>query len=143
MTQSGIEYGLAIVLLCAILAACGRNSDSRPSAVLNGTATLDGKPLEEGSLYIASRKTGESAYCNLGPGGTFQVTFPSADINETYEAWITRTDPNPEGTPADEGKPPLKFAVNIPKKYFSRTDSGLTTTLKPGENQVNFALESK
>jgi len=123
------------------LSGCSGNGDSRPQSEFFGVVTFDDKPMEEGSIHFTSPKTGESAFCNLGEGGAYQVTFPGGDLNESYEVTIKEAVVDTEGIPAHEMPPPVKLSVSLPQRYRQRPTSGLRATLeKPGKNHVDFAL---
>ena len=117
----------------AIGSGCS-DRNSRPSVTIQGTVTLDGKPLPQGSIHFTSPLTGESAYMNLEPGGKYAVTFPEADVGEAYEISIQR--PQIEEDDAHAKIEPIKMDVKIPPKYTNRRSSGLTLTIESGGEQT-------
>lgn len=120
------------------------NNGGRPPVEIHGVVTFDGQPLEEASILFVSPKTGESASSNLGPGGTYKVTFGEADIGESYQVAINPLIVDLTGIPASEVKPPPPLNPKLPKKYRSRTTSNLTALVKaPGKNEFNFDLSAK
>ena len=130
---------LFVLLLCssAVCLGCSGRS-TRPPATIEGTVTLDGKPLPQGSVHFTSPLTGESAYVNLEPGGTYSVTFPETDVGEAYEVSVRK--PEIEEDDAHARVAPVKMDVKIPPKYTDRTTSGLTYEVQE-EGTQTFDIE--
>ncbi len=123
------------LLLCSGVVSFGCSGRSaRPPATIEGVVTLDGEPLPQGSIHFTSPLTGESAYVNLEPGGTYSVTFPEADVGEAYEVSIQK--PQIEEDDAHARVAPVKMDVKIPPKYTDRTTSGLTYEIQDGGTQT-------
>lgn len=122
---------LPIWLCACMLLGCG-GKEERPSAVIKGVVTLDGKPLEQGSVHFTSPQTGESAYSNLGPGGEYSVKFPAADLGKAYQVSIGKTIVEETDAHALAANPAAPLTVKIPGKYAERTTSGLTVTVEHG-----------
>ncbi|MCC9606587.1 hypothetical protein LOC68_17110 [Blastopirellula sp. JC732] len=132
---------LAILGIAAtMLLGCGGGSE-RPSATIQGVVTLEGKPLDQGSVHFTSPKTGESAYANLTGEGKYLVTFPYADIGQAYQVSIGKTVVDETDAHALAANPPAPMTVKIPAKYSERTTSGLSVTIETGgETQYDIAL---
>ncbi|UUO06852.1 hypothetical protein M4951_00725 [Blastopirellula sp. J2-11] len=124
-----------------LLWGCG-TSDARPSAILQGTVTLNGKPLEEGSVRFTSTKTGETAYANLEAGGRYSVEMPEVDLGEDYLIAVGQTIVDETDAMALAANPPAPMTVKIPAKYAERTTSGLSLTIdQPGVHSFDIELK--
>jgi len=129
---------LSLVAAGTCLTGCSGRRE-RPAASFHGIVTLDGKPLEEGSIHFTSPRTGEVAYVNLEKSGTYEVSFPEVDLGEEYEVAVAPT------VITFESKAHTGFArsmnVKLPKKYMDRRTSGLRAKIEqPGKNQFDFVL---
>ena len=134
----------AVIALLLGLCLTGCGSEDMPQVC--GTVTLDGNPVADASVSFfpgkgraATGKTDDEGYFTLAyltsksgiPEGDYKVTIstytPSQmGRNEEYEAEVI------PGTPE-----------SIPQKYTSRKTTELTKTVKKGDNEFNFALESE
>ncbi|MBA2113467.1 hypothetical protein [Bremerella alba] len=137
------RYALFTLAVFTWVACLGCNQRSaRPSVTIEGTVTVDETPLPQGSIHFTSPLTGESAYVNLQPDGTYAVSFPEADLGEAYEVSIQK--PQIELEDAHAKAERIKMDVKIPPKYAHRTTSGLTFTVQEGGTQTfDVELSSK
>lgn len=128
-----------MALLALAGGGCGGISQ-RPPAFFSGTVTLDGQPLQAGSIQFTSLLSGESAYANLDSSGHFQVEFPEADVGTDYD--VTIGQPIQEVDAIDAMTATNPQAVNkVPARYANRGTSKLTAKLdQKGKNIVNFDL---
>lgn len=95
---------------------------------------MDGKPLEQASVHFTSPLTGESAYANVEPGGTYRIPFPEVDIGEVYEVAVRKPVIEVEyATDAPKSQPKT---TKIPDKYANRRTSGLTFKVESGGPQT-------
>ena len=135
---------LSLILITTSFSGCNGSTDSRPAVEINGTVTLDGDPLQEGSIQFSSPKTGESAYANLDANGHYSISFPQADIGTEYEIIVNPPVVEEENAMALAEKPKAKSTMKIPAKYSNRTTSGLKAKIQQaGSNEANFELKSK
>ena len=123
--------GNGLVCLAVSLAMGCTEDNARPSAKIEGTVLLDGKPLEVGSVHFTSPQTGETAYANLGPGGKYVVEFPEVDLGQSYQVAVSEPVIELEDATA-VAPPPPKDARKIPPKYSNRTTSGITIEVDQG-----------
>jgi len=123
----------SLTLLCLMAAGCDA---SRP--VLEGTVTLDGVPIEKGTIMLTPADgKGPTAGCGITAGtyrlqvspGTKQVS-----INANRKAG-TMPDPTSPGSGARIDR----YEEYVPKRYNDETE--LSVTVKPGRNVADFALE--
>lgn len=124
-----------VMLVCAV-AGCGRGG-----ARVSGTVTLDGRPLDTGSVQFHPAAAGPVAYGTIDAQGRFTLTVGAATSPVPpgrYTATVVAvaatapTNPNAETVPV-----PI-----TPRKYGDVATSGLTFNLKPGENTIDIDLVS-
>jgi hypothetical protein len=111
----------------------------------SGTVTLDGTPLETGTVVFAGDNGGSAGVGVLGDGGKF--TLAEAGNSDgiqpgTYKvainAWIVEPGSvNDDGEIVDEGQ------SLIPQKYNNPKTSGLSATVSAESTDFTFALVSE
>jgi hypothetical protein len=122
-------------------------SDAEPFGIVNGRVTLDGQPLGHGAISFDNAETKFAVAANLDergvyvirsvrhnglPPGEYRVAISPATIGGGETPLIG--DPSPR--PGAAAKP-------IPQRYHSATTSGLSATVRVGENPpYNFDLTS-
>ena len=127
---SRVFVGLTIVAIVLIATGC----DRRPSRVpVSGQVTIDGEPLESGSITFYATGGGRPGGASLAEGGSYSVTMH---------------DPN-------DGLPPGKYSVTVaaaewvsdnkckwhaPKHYQDVKTSSLTAEIKNEATTLNFDL---
>ena len=94
------------------------------------TVTLDGKPVTAGQVNFISAATGFAATVPLDESGNF--TLGSLEVG-SYSVFVT---PPPQAPPKMGEPPPQMVQSNVPEKYRLETTSGLTATIKEGENEI-------
>jgi hypothetical protein len=123
--------------MCLFIAAlgCGDKSNAR----VKGKVTLDGTPLDNGSIrFIPTAGNGPTAGGTID-GGEYSVDKVPAT---SMRVEITASTGGPT-QPYDTANPP-KIVVTkqlIPARY--NTKSKLTRDVQRGENTFNFELSSK
>jgi len=132
---------LTLVMLISFTGCETRKT--RPKIEIFGTVTIDGQPLDEGSIHFSSPKTGETTYSNIDTEGNYSVSFEAADIGEAYEVAIGPTIANQNDVPASQLVALPKMSIKIPKRYSMRHTSGLTTMIEhAGRNQFDCTLKT-
>ncbi len=136
---------MGCVLVGGLLTGCSDNPAGL--AAVTGTVTLDGTPLDQGSIHFESLAGGDAvntgaviengqyqvpAKNGLKPG-QFKVSISSAAAVETI------TDPEAAMNAASANKPP---ANRIPPQYNSQTTLEATVS-ESGPNVFDFDLKSK
>ena len=105
-----------------------------PTGQLKGKVTHKGQPVTEGQVVFMSVRG--SATGQIGTDGAFEMTYSgSSDIPVgTYKVCVL---PPKSGvaTSGDEEAPTTVDNPQIPKKYQLSATSGLTATVKEGENE--------
>lgn len=127
------------MLVCS---GCGDGSDGRLSA--SGTVTLEGAPLESGSV-VFSNESGVSAGVGIINGGSFtiQEAASSSGIQPgTYNVAVNSWEKEP-GSVDDQGNIVDEGVSRIPEKYNDPKTSGLTATVSPDSQTFSFDLKSK
>ena len=128
---------LSCMLFGLILVAMGLSTlgcDGRPSRVpVSGQVTVDGKPLEFGTIAFYPSAGGRPGGASLAEGGSYSITM--------YEK--------------NDGLPPGKYSVTVaaanwisddacrwhsPKRYQDVQTSGLTAEIKSEDTLLNFDL---
>lgn len=119
----------ALVLLALAITGCGR-SDLPELGRVQGTITLDGKPLPNAAVGFYPLSGGRQALAIIGQDGHYDLTFvdgvsgAKTGMNEVTVFW-------PDGsTPT----------ARIPAKY--NKSSEMQFEVKAGKNTFDIAMES-
>jgi hypothetical protein len=119
------------ILLVFSMSGCGDNLPKR--VPVSGHVSIDGKPLETGSLFIQTPGQ-RSSYAKIGPGGKFSVTtFTENDglmPGKHQVAVICKEDPN---------STTIKWLV--PKKYSNILTSGLEFEITGSTNDLKIDIK--
>jgi hypothetical protein len=135
---------VGILLLGLVLVGCSSNSKNQLGNI-EGKVTVDGTPANSGNVVFTSGGTNISGA--IGPDGSYRVIGVALG-----EAQVAVTGPTvPTGAagtgsaPAikDMGGPSIGKPVAIPAKYGTAAKSGLTFTVKGGQNTYDIPLVSK
>jgi len=132
---------LAAAMLALLAGGCGRRPMLVPVA---GRVTLDGKPLEFGSVMIQPA-AGPAARATIGRDGGFTAgTFAPGDgaIVGPAAVRVTCYEQQRPGAPPPEGEATLGRSL-IPEKYADFGTSGITATIAAGMAPLEISLESK
>src|SRR5947209_518235 len=125
----------AVFLLLGTLFGCG---GSMPIGEVNGTVTLDGVPVDGGSIEFRPAE-GPTAGC-LIEAGKYSAEVP-AGISEVQIIWARPTGKKRRAFPDDKSPFIVETREAIPSKYNQK--STLTIDVKPGKNEKNFELTTK
>jgi hypothetical protein len=136
-----------LVLLALTLAGCGDPGDNLPRQPVSGNVTLDGKPVERGTISFQPTSELPTAAAVAINGGQYSIARAQGLVPGTYQVKISSTpQPAPEavsadGSPPPPGKPTPPPKDLIPAKYNS--SSTLSSEVKEGaSNTFDFSLES-
>ena len=145
------KFALALVALAmlAVLPAC---SKAIKTEGVTGVVTYNGEPLADATVkFIPVDGTGSQSYGKTNEKGEYKLqtllgaadagTTPgeykvTVDCVETYETGVTFEENGEE-------KNETKVRSMIPEKFNSVETSGLTATVAPGDNNIDFALEDE
>lgn len=156
----------AFGLLGLVSFGCGGGVANAPSNI-SGKVTYKGAPVTGGNIGFAAVDGMGAGSANIRPDGTYSTTnVPAGDMIVTVETESINPNIKPTeykggnskmpgggGGPAPGSKrqmvssPKPSYAakseavyVKIPAKYAKKNTSTLKTTLKPGNNTVDFDL---
>lgn len=134
--------GLAL-LLAPWITGCGSSTDGR--VAVSGEVTLDGQPLDRGTIELHPKSPGGTMTGGMIANGTFSIAAEQGPKPGSYEVRIfaagagTTVDPNEPPGPESQAKPP---AERIPARF--NVNSELTAEVGPdGDAGMKFAVESK
>jgi hypothetical protein len=136
--RSFFRPALAAALLAAAAAGCGRYGD------VSGKVTYKGKPLVWGTIQFEG-SDGRLRQANIGRDGSYSVSRVT-----TGEVKIAVSSNNPKSgdfqarpAPGKKPKPPPDVPgwFPIPQKYDTTFRSGLTHTVKSGQNTFDIDLQ--
>jgi hypothetical protein len=133
--------------LAVAVAGCGGSGDNLPRQPVSGTVTLDGKPLERGTISFQPVSELPTAAAVAFSDGRYAIARAEGLVPGPYRVLISSTplttlpvDPA-TGLPPPPGKPTPPPKERLPEKYNAATI--LTAEVKEGaSNQFDFSLES-
>jgi len=142
MKDAGLLCALALVTL--FIAGCGGGSDV-DLAQVEGTVTLDGKPLAGVNLeFTPAGESGGSPSYSSGPtdaNGHYKLMYtfdkPGAMVGK-HTVRITTAAPEGED---DEEDDETVIEEKLPARYNAKTE--LTADVQPGSNTIDFDLKSE
>jgi hypothetical protein len=130
-------------LVLWLAAGCGGPVDNLPRQAVSGTVTLDGKPLDRGTLSFQPVSQLPTAAAVSVSGGQYSIAQAEGLVPGSYRVLISST-PQTASTasrppPPGQATPPPKEM--LPEKY--NVSSSLTAEVKEGTpNRFDFPLES-
>ena len=137
-------------LAAGALLIAGCNS---PGAVLKGKVRLAGKPLAGGSVIVHAgqdqkirgliAEDGSYEIPNLPAGPCLLTVHANARMPEGMhlKQVLPPTDPNGPLPPGQAASYTTNRPTAIPKKFTHPEESGLATTIKPGEQTFDIELK--
>ncbi len=129
-----LQFMLPCMLLAA-LAGCG----GKPATV-SGVVTLDGKPLERGSVGFTPVAGGMRAAGVIDSEGNYTLSTnrdAGLEIGE-YAVTVVSREPGPENAQG----PPMPGPYITPQHYAVESTSGLKFNVVGGSNTIDIALTS-
>jgi hypothetical protein len=141
------RLGLAFVILAAfgLAVGCSGSGDDLPREPVSGTVTLDGAPLDNGSISFIPT-TGQGGGGGTITDGKFSIAREGGLVPGSYNVAIYASAKGGEQTkPKEVGgtRKETQLAKElIPAKYNANTE--LKAEIKKGGNtDLNFVLQSK
>ncbi len=123
---------LALVLLVLAITGCGRRDPNRPElGYVQGTVTLDGKPIHNAAVGFYPLSGGETSVSLIDREGHYDLAIVDGDrgaetgMSDVKVFW-------PEG---------WSPTAKIPEKYNAKSE--LQFEVKPGNNTYDIVMESK
>lgn len=131
---------LAICLIPLVTSGCGGGGGGReigPTGEVEGSVTVDGEPLTQGSVSLYDPSTGNSGGGDLGPDGKFKFTAP-VPVGKYDVSFLLPEAPPPDDPEADK----LANESNlIHELYRSGDTSRMSAEVKEGLNRYTFDLK--
>jgi hypothetical protein len=121
---------MGLALLC-IAVGCGR-SDRPDLGTVQGTVTLDGKPLAGALVVFTPNGPGRSASDLTDAAGRYELTYLRDIAGATLGPHVVII------TTATEERGGREI---LPPRYHEKTE--LSATIAAGANTIDFPLESK
>ena len=126
-----------VLLLTGFLACtccwigCG---EGKSTGSISGKVTYQGKPQTTGVVLLADPDAGIGATAVLDASGTYKIlSLPTGE----YQVAIGQP---PVPTPEQSSQGAQIVKLDIPDKYLDPRTSGLTATIREGENSADFSL---
>lgn len=132
---------LLLLASLVVLAGCDR---SERMGRLRGHVTLDGQPVSQGVLVFSNRTKGVHVLATLDADGNYELQMAQGFGLPlgTYQVAVNPPAPTP-AMPGAPPPPPFDATIVIPAPYLQPDTSGLTTTVEPGENTFDIAMQSQ
>jgi hypothetical protein len=145
MTQQDQKRrALGFVACLMLLVTCITAGCSKPLGQVSGKVFFEGRPLESGTVTFIGQND-YKAYCVIGrdktysfdnvPVGSVKIAFAS---HHRVPAGFGSVKP-PPNVPHAKEEPPAT-ALPIPEKYKNPEESGLTYTVKAGQQTFHIKL---
>jgi len=138
-------FGLAVSLL---LAGCGKSPEAG-TVSLNGTVTLDGKPIDQASVAFIGNNGARLASATTDKAGKFTIRAAlgknAVAVSKASPAPVIPATEEPQLMPTEQEYAKLQQAAKseIPAKYADPKTSGLSIDVTEGMQDVELALSSK
>ncbi|GIX02148.1 MAG: carboxypeptidase-like regulatory domain-containing protein [Thermogutta sp.] len=134
-----LAIGLGSLL---ILTSCGKKVEplKLSNATLEGTVTYQGKPVPYALIIVTNGK--DTATANADAQGKFKVEhvpLGQVQIGVNTDAGKGAAMGAIMAARQGGGQPPV--LVDVPKKYFEPSQSGITTTISDGANTFDIKIE--
>lgn len=126
---------LLLGLLLAALTGCG----GKPATV-SGVVTLDGKPLQRGTVGFTPVASGMRAAGVIDSDGRYSLSTnrdAGLEIGE-YAVTVVSREPGPDNAQG----PPMPGPYITPQHYAVESTSGLKFKVDGGSNTIDIALTS-
>ena len=138
----GFRAWVPLTVLLAVLVGCGESN----RAAVNGTVTLDGQPIEDGTInFIPTHDSAASAAWGPIKGGSYSIPAhegPTVGSSRVEIRWTRKTGKKiPAIAPAPKGSFTEETREAVPVRYNSQSE--LKRDLQKGENTLDFNLDPK
>lgn len=140
---------LAALAMLAVLPAC---SKAIKTEGVTGVVTYNGEPLADATVkFIPTDATGSQSYGKTNEKGEYklQTLLGAADAGTTpgeYKVTVDCIETVETGNMIEENGEEKEETIAkslIPEKYNNAETSGLTATVAPGDNTINFDLSDE
>jgi hypothetical protein len=128
-------YWTACGVAACLLAATGCGGSGGPTGAVSGSVTYKGQPLTQGEVSFYSKDKGVGAMAKLDATGKYKFDQPLAA--GVYAVTVLPAPPEA----AAPGTAPKAPPVGVPRKYQDPVGSGLSYTVKDGDNDYPIVLK--
>lgn len=136
MTSMRITYCVAPIVVTCFLSGCGSEY-----ATVTGKITLDGQPLPNATVsFMPEDDEGRPSFGRTGADGRYSLQETNRVTGALPGKYTVRITTYVEGNP-DEAPPVPTVPERVPTKY--NIETGLIEDVKPGENVLDFPLDSQ
>jgi hypothetical protein len=132
-------WALVAVLLVGVCGCSeGAKGPTGPTGNITGKVTLGGEPLNQGAVEFVRGDAMHVGSAIVSSSGEFKFEQPMP-VGDYLVAVL----PPQEDAAAGEEQDAKREDVmkQVPEKYWAHTTSGLTATVKEGDNPFTFELE--
>ena len=129
-------FGFCLSLSLVYLVGCG----GKPATV-SGIVTIDGKPLQQGTVAFSPASGGMRATGAIRTDGSYKIRTnreSGLDIGDYEVSVVSR-----EIVISEPGLPPMPGKYIAPKRYGRPKTSGLRFNVEKGKNTIDIELESE
>jgi hypothetical protein len=145
--SAAVRARSTVWLVAVVFAGCSSAGDNLPRQAVSGRVTLDGKPLERGTISFQPESGLPTAAAVGITAGSYSMARAQGLVPGTYRVLISSTPPaavtiDPTtGMPPPPGKPTPPPKELLPAKY--NASSTLSAEVKEAAaNRFDFALET-
>lgn len=124
-----------LFLILGVVPGCG----GKPATV-SGTVTLDGKPVERGTVAFTPVEKGMMAQGEIESDGSYTL-HTNLDKGLTPGEYTVRVISRQPGE-STGGGPPMPGEYIVPRKYSQASTSGLRFEVTTGRNTIDLDLSS-
>jgi hypothetical protein len=137
MRRSIAWRGLSFLILSVLLVA--GEGCSEATGIVSGEVKLNGDPVPRGTITFHSRGSKPTGrFTEINDGKYTLAGLPVGEYAVTVQSTIQ---PPPTTAKGAKAKTPAPKTVPVPLKYSDPEKSGLTFTLKAGDNTYSPTLE--
>lgn len=138
------HYFLTYLFCCSLVfgfSGCGKQQSTVERIQVEGKVTLDGNPIEKGVITFIPAGKGATAGAEI-KSGQFKIPQDQGPSPGEYRVEIDSSVPTGKKILDTDGETMVdEFKNGVPPRFNRQTE--LTVTLKNGENQQLFDLETK
>jgi|SRR5579875_2494199 hypothetical protein len=133
-----MRYSLLVLGTVLGLAAVGCSGKT----TVSGTVTLDGKPLDNGTIaFFPIKGDGQTSSALIGKDGRYQTVASPTQMKVVIHS--SKVVGQRKEYPDMPDSPVVDILQEIlPPRYCDMNKTELTATIAPGKNEVNFDLKS-
>ena len=131
------------LLLCLALLPWGLGCTAPLESQVNGTVTLDGKPLDKGNVSFLPVGSGTPAYGSIGADGRYEVKTGQGEGLKPGD-YVVVVKATTEIVASDEpGAHEVLPELLTPKAYADKGTSPLKFTVAAGSQTIDLPLSSR